>query len=388
MLSGNFINKVLDKLDYMNMENLKDFVRQLGKDREFFNTIFCSMMEGVIVVDEARVVNYINRSALQILAIREPNVIDRCLYDIIRFDDLEIYIKEKLNKDIRVVDEEIKVNYPNVKILRVNIIPLQNNGKIFGDIIMLLDITREKMEQVKLRRAESLAALTTLAAGVAHEIKNPLGSIDIHIQLIERVLEKVNKPEAENIRSLLNVVHEEIERLNMVIKDFLFTVRPVELTSEEVDLYNMLQELTNFIKYEAEKQGINVIFEVPNNLPPIFADTRYIKPAFLNIIKNALEASQPGDTIELGGCEKDDTIEITVTDSGHGMDKDTVDKIFEPYFTTKDTGTGLGLTIVYKIIREHGGNIKVDSVEGKGTTFTIIFPTGKIPEKRQIEFTR
>lgn len=388
MLSGNFINKVLDKLDYMNMENLKDFVRQLGKDREFFNTIFCSMMEGVIVVDEARVVNYINRSALQILAIREPNVIDRCLYDIIRFDDLEIYIKEKLNKDIRVVDEEIKVNYPNVKILRVNIIPLQNNGKIIGDIIMLLDITREKMEQVKLRRAESLAALTTLAAGVAHEIKNPLGSIDIHIQLIERVLEKVNKPEAENIRSLLNVVHEEIERLNMVIKDFLFTVRPVELTSEEVDLYNMLQELTNFIKYEAEKQGINVIFEVPNNLPPIFADTRYIKPAFLNIIKNALEASQPGDTIELGGCEKDDTIEITVTDSGHGMDKDTVDKIFEPYFTTKDTGTGLGLTIVYKIIREHGGNIKVDSVEGKGTTFTIIFPTGKIPEKRQIEFTR
>lgn len=386
MLSSNFINKVINKIDSMNVQNLREFILHLKDDREFFNTIFSSMIEGVIVIDSTRNIGYINKSAKTILGIQDGDPLDADVFEYIKNDELRDYIRDSLSKRLRVFDEELKIGYPNVKVLRLNIIPLMREGNITGDIIMLLDITKEKIEQIKLRRAESLAALTTLAAGVAHEIKNPLGSIDIHIQLIERIVEKFDKEQAEKITSLLDIVHEEIDRLNNIVKDFLFTVRPVDLTSEKIDLHNLLNDLTNFMKYEAETKDVEVIFEVPKNLPHIFADSRFIKQVFINIIKNAVEACSEGGKVEISGCEKDNTLEIKISDTGKGIPENNIDKIFEPYFSTKDTGTGLGLTIVYKIIREHGGNIKVDTVEDKGTTFTIILPTDKAPAKRELEY--
>ncbi len=386
MLSSNFINKVINKIDSMNLENLREFIYHLRDDREFFKTIFFSMLEGVIVLDTEMNIQYINNSARNILEIKDSNVIGQRFKQFIKNDELREYILNSIRKKNRVNDRELNLGYPTIKCLRINIIPLLKEETIIGDILMFQDITDEKIEKIKLRRAESLAALTTLAAGVAHEIKNPLGSIGIHIQLIERILKKLDNKNAEQIHSLLEIINEEIERLNDIVKNFLFTVRPVELTTENINLYNLLSDIVNFIKYEAEKEGIDIIFEVPKNLPKIFADSRYLRPAFLNIIKNAIEACTQGDKVEISGCEKDETVEIQISDSGHGISKEDVDKIFEPYFSTKDTGTGLGLTIVYKIIREHGGNLKVDSVDNKGTTFTIILPTNKKPKTKGIEF--
>jgi signal transduction histidine kinase len=182
------------------------------------------------------------------------------------------------------------------------------------------------------------------------------------------------------------VIHEEIGRLNDIVKDFLFTVRPVELSNERVDMYDFMYEIASFLKHEANEKGTEIVFEVPKNLPQIYVDKRYLKPAFINIIQNAIEACKRGGSVEISGIDRDDTIEIKITDNGCGIEQGKIDKIFEPYYSTKDTGTGLGLTIVYKIIREHGGNILVESVEDKGTTFTVILPTEKIATKKGLEY--
>ncbi len=386
MLSSNFINKVVNKIDSMSIENLREFISHLRDDREFFKTIFSSMLEGVIVLDTDMKIQYVNNSARNILQVAEINVLGKPFDEFIKNEQLRDYINQSIRDKNRVNDREINLGFPAIKCLRINIIPLLKEETIIGDVLMFQDITEEKVEKIKLRRAESLAALTTLAAGVAHEIKNPLGSIGIHIQLIERILKTMDNEYSEQIHSFLDVINEEIERLNDIVKNFLFTVRPVELNTERIDLYNLISDIVNFMKYEAEKEGIDIIFEVPNNLPGIHADSRYLRPAFLNIIKNAIEACSNGDKVEVNGCEKDNTVEIQISDTGHGISAPDIDKIFEPYFSTKDTGTGLGLTIVYKIIREHGGSLKVDSVDGKGTTFTIILPTNERPSKKQLNF--
>jgi nitrogen fixation/metabolism regulation signal transduction histidine kinase len=387
MLSDNFIKRVIDKLDSVNVDSLKEFILQLREDREFFNTIFSSMIEGVIVVDSMRHVGYINNSARSILSINNDTPLEREVLSHIQNEKLNAYIEEVLQKHARVTDAELNISYPNPKVLRINIIPLLKNGKVIGDIIMLHDITSEKLEKLKLRRAESLAALTTLAAGVAHEIKNPLGSIDIHVQLVERLFEKMGDNKySGRIQPLLEVIHEEIGRLNDIVKDFLFTVRPVELSNERVDMYDFMYEIASFLKHEANEKGTEIVFEVPKNLPQIYVDKRYLKPAFINIIQNAIEACKRGGSVEISGIDRDDTIEIKITDNGCGIEQGKIDKIFEPYYSTKDTGTGLGLTIVYKIIREHGGNILVESVEDKGTTFTVILPTEKIATKKGLEY--
>jgi signal transduction histidine kinase len=258
--------------------------------------------------------------------------------------------------------------------------PLVRSGKALGNLIHVEDVTEKRSKEARLRRAESLAALTTLAAGVAHEIKNPLGSIGIHIQLIQKAISSEGPPDKENIAKYLEVVTEEVDRLNAIVVDFLFAVRPINAEFERRSLNALVHDVLEFVQFELKQAGIEVEEKFANGIPDLDLDEKYIKQALLNVIKNAIAAMPEGGVLQV--CTETDLSDVSlrITDTGIGIDEENLAKIFEPYFTTKEFGSGLGLTVVYKIIKEHGGEIAVSSKEGEGTTFTLSFP---IPESER-----
>jgi signal transduction histidine kinase len=252
--------------------------------------------------------------------------------------------------------------------------------RITGSLVHIDDITEKRNREIRLRRAENLASLTTLAAGVAHEIKNPLGAISIHLQLLQKALAKNNNVNnTDNQQNPLfdkyfSVLNEEVDRLNRIVVDFLFAVRPMTLELREGDLNQLIAELAFFIKAELEQAGIRLLLELDDKLLPVLFDERFMKQVLLNLIKNAQAAMPKGGLLTIATIGSDSEIRISICDTGIGISPENLKKIFEPYFTTKDNGTGLGLTLVYKIIREHQGDISVDSREGGGTDFEIILP--------------
>ncbi|NNM67983.1 MAG: hypothetical protein HKM06_08245 [Spirochaetales bacterium] len=235
-------------------------------------------------------------------------------------------------------------------------------------------MTERKNRESRLRRAESLASLTTLAAGVAHEIKNPLGSIGIHIQLIQRSLKNPTPSALDSVRTDLEIINEEISRLNGIVVDFLFAVRPMDTNLVLGSVGKVLVELVSFLSLELEQARIKVRLELDSGDDTVLIDERFLKQAFLNIVKNSLHAMPSGGILTVATKRTPETYDVMITDTGVGISEEHLEKIFEPYFTTKDFGSGLGLTLVYKIIKEHGGEIRVSSKPGSGTTVTIQFP--------------
>ncbi|MEI6875795.1 MAG: ATP-binding protein, partial [Spirochaetota bacterium] len=167
---------------------------------------------------------------------------------------------------------------------------------------------------------------------------------------------------------------------NKIVVDFLFAVRPMDIELRDSDPRELLRELADFIAPEAEQAGVGIETHFAEDSPRVLLDRRYMKQAILNLAKNAIAAMPEGGKLSLGLSSKDDLVRISVSDTGLGIPPEVISKIFEPYYTTKETGTGLGLTITFKIVREHRGEITVDSAPGKGSVFTITLP---VPQREQ-----
>jgi signal transduction histidine kinase len=269
--------------------------------------------------------------------------------------------------------------------LTFSILPVGKDGDPLGNMILVADITERRQREARLRRAESLASLTTLAAGVAHEIKNPLGSIGIHIQLIQKALSKNQCLDEETAGQYLDVIMEEIERLNAIVVDFLFAVRPMDTRMKRGSINSVIEELVNFIRFEVEEHDIELKAELKKDLPKVDLDEKYMKQALINVIKNGMAAIGKGGTLTISTRDDQGFVHVDIKDTGIGMSEEQMAKIFEPYYTTKEFGSGLGLTVVYKVIKEHGGEVTVKSRENHGTTFTLSIP---IPdnEKRLLDW--
>jgi signal transduction histidine kinase len=256
--------------------------------------------------------------------------------------------------------------------------------------VLIDDITERREREALMRRIENLASLTTLAAGVAHEIKNPLGSISIHIQLVKKVISRGLKlcleahrdnaefPEPrlgyDLLEKYLNVVTDEIDRLNRIVVDFLYTVRPMKLEPKLGNITTLLAEMLDFYHFELEAAGIKTETIFSENTPLLLFDERAMKQAFLTLLKNAKEAMEDGGILIVTAGLSEDRVIISFQDSGCGIAEDHLEKVFEPYWTTKPNGSGLGLLLVFKTIREHGGDISVHSPPGTGARFDITLP--------------
>ncbi|ADN01512.1 two-component system sensor histidine kinase NtrB [Spirochaeta thermophila] len=369
-----FLERTLGKLEKLDREQLKrvfeDFVEEYGRLEDVLN----SLPEAILVLDEDDRLAFANRLALRLGVVEEDSE-GRRLEDAVRDTQIREHVRALLSREETVRGREFTFDLGGRRrIFRVDVLPLVRAGMIRGTLVLMEDVTDQRAQEVRLKRMESLASLTTLAASVAHEIKNPLGAISIHLQLIERLLSQKGCLSTEEVSPYVGVIKEEIERLNRIVVDFLFAVRPINLEREELSVRELVEETLSLVGPELAQAGVRVDIRIPEDIPSLSLDRRYIKQALLNLIKNAVQAMPEGGVLTVWAQLRDGRLALSFSDTGVGIPEHLKEKIFEPYFTTKDTGSGLGLTLVYKIVQEHGGEIEVQSKEGKGTTFTLLFP--------------
>lgn len=278
-----FMKKVFQKLDKLDFERIKDIMEELNTEKELYRLVFDSMIEGVIVTNRDNKIILMNKRMEDIIGTPADRALNIDITECNLTPELKDVIVNALINNERVLEKEVNISR-NDKTFTITILPLVHNGDTEGNIIILMDITEKKMREFQLRQAESLAALTTLSAGVAHEIKNPLASIDIHIQLINREISKFKEEDVKNIKNLLAIVKEEIDRLNSIVQDFLFAVRPMNFNLSNENINDIIKDMIDFLKYELMDADIEVIYELDDNLPPVLVDPKYLKQALLIII--------------------------------------------------------------------------------------------------------
>ena len=375
-----FIQKAIEKLGKMDTDQIGALIGQISDENELLDMVLESMTDGIVVTDgQNRVILY-NKSAERLLHFT-GDVLESALWEAVSNRDLAGFFFQKLLSQEKVADREFTLGSDTPRIFSVSILPLVRAGSVQGNLVHVEDVTERRSREARLRRAESLASLTTLAAGVAHEIKNPLGSMGIHLQLIQKKIGGKSRVDPRTIGSHLDVIGEEVDRLNRIVVDFLFAVKPMDTRLEEGDINLVIQELLEFVRPEMDQAGVRIESSLSPKVPLLRIDARFIKQALLNLIKNAVAAMPEGGTLRVETRRADGEALVRVSDTGTGIPEEIMGKVFEPYFTTKPFGTGLGLTIVFKIVKEHFGDISVSSRVGEGTTVTLSLP---IPQKEKI----
>ncbi len=212
---------------------------------------------------------------------------------------------------------------------------------------------------------------------MAHELGNPLNSLTIHLQLIERKLKKLKlekEADATSLNESIRICEAEVQRLDGIVSNFLEAIRPRPPNLAETNLSDVLTEVLTFQHSELADRGIKVEAETSPDLPAVMADRNQLKQVFFNLIKNAVEAMAPGGQLKIRSRADDDSVFLLFGDSGAGIKQEDLGRLFQPYHTTKPGGHGLGLMIVQRIMREHGGQIGIESKEGVGTVVTLQFP--------------
>ncbi|MDR1955410.1 MAG: PAS domain S-box protein [Treponema sp.] len=393
-----FIKRTLLKLNKLTGDQIRDILMSAAAEIERLETVLDSLTDGILVCDTEHNLILANKYAERFLPLGCDEPGNAPIWAMVRDEPVAEFFETTLMNGDRVEEREFDVETKGKqRLLSFSVLPLVQDHQVSGSLIHIEDITEKRGKEARLRRMESLASLTTLAAGVAHEIKNPLGSLSIHIQLIQKAMAanqeiyfKAHPEESadqEGPRAYFNlldtyiaVVNEEIDRLNGIVVDFLFAVRPMNMDFREGNINTLITELTGFVGFELEDAHIRCILDLAEELPRIDFDERFMKQALLNLIKNAIAAMPSGGALRVSTEPGDAEIIIKICDTGIGIPEKNLSKIFEPYFTTKETGSGLGLTLVFKIIREHQGEITVKSKAGEGTCFSITLP---IPQKER-----
>lgn len=377
-----FIRRALQKTSRMNGEQMQSLLSLVTEEYELLDAVLDSLGTGVIVSDSFHIMVQSNKAAARILPMEFHDIQDKPVWACIRDPDVAQFVCDTIENEETVTAREFMLDeVSGSRYLSVSVMPLVRSKSVHGTIITIEDITDKKSEEVRNRRLESLASLTNLAATVAHEIKNPLGSISIYVQLIRKALAQHGFAEDPQMSKYLGIVEEEIERLNKIVVDFLFAVRPFKFEFAPLDVNVLVRSLSDFFGEELKSAGVAMTLDLGENIPPIQGDERFLRQMLVNLIKNAMAAMESGGIIHVGTKQSDDFVAIVVEDTGAGIPEDMLNKIFEPYFTTKVDGTGLGLTMAYKVVKEHGGDIRVQSEVGKGTCFTIKLPVMRRAQK-------
>jgi len=371
---GSKVGFVVDTFHDM-VSTLKDkekeleILRQKAEDRalaiEGYNeNILQSVPSGVMSFDENLRIMKINQAAGKILEVKEETVIGKHHTEI-----LGKPITDLLNEKKFIERGEISyITLSGKRIwLGLTLSPLRDqSGKTIGQILVFTDLTHLKAVESQMELRARLSSLGELSAGIAHELRNPMGVIAGYTKLL-------SKKGEESLQPIITNISKEIAVMDRIISDFLSFAKPAELTMIDLDLKTMIGNCITAIR--GEKSDITVRLNIDGR-PTIKGDEVFLRQAFINIIQNAVEAMPQGGALTVEAVPSADPardIEIVISDTGHGISEDIIDKIFLPFFTTKERGTGLGLAIVHKIVVSHGGTISVKSSD-EGTTFKMRLP--------------
>jgi signal transduction histidine kinase len=371
MKSG-FIDKLLERINRVSPDEMQAHLARLLEERGLLENVFQALQEGVLLLDPQGIITYLNAAAAGLFGMDEQEAPGQPLGKYIKGLDWKALVASGGS-----VNRDLEVSYPENRYLNFYLAPfapLAEDLPARGYVMLVRDITRTRRMTEEKIESERLSVLTMLAAGVAHELGNPLNSLTIHLQLLDRKLKARDSRLHQELSPFLETARGELERLDFIIEEFLQAVRPSRPRVEAADLNALLREAVQFLALELKEKNHEIALELHSHLPPMAVDPGQMKQAIYNVLRNASQAMEPEGKITVRSDYDNHGVVITVADNGPGIGSEDMARLFTPYFTTKSRGHGLGLLIVRRILREHGGDIRIESREGHGTTVCLHLP--------------
>lgn len=354
----------------------------LRRMQAYTDSVISSISSGVISVDRRGNVVTANPEALRLLGRDEAETVAFPLKKIIPAQPAMLSAAELIlaGDQARATLETNMSAGGNTMSVAARITPHVSGGETVGIVITLEDLTEVKDLTEQLLRADKLTGLGELVAGVAHEVRNPLGVIRASVQMMEQEMEA---EQGCTSSELTQVMIQEIDRLDALITALLDFGRPSESRFQESDLQQTLEEVITLTRQYANQQGVDIVYECAGDLPAIWADENRLKQVFVNLLTNAIQAMPDGGDLKVYSYSETGFVKVSFVDSGMGMSQEAKGKIFDPFFTTRAGGSGLGLSIVHRIIDAHQGFVHVESNPGAGSNFTIGLPLAKRAASRR-----
>ena len=362
------LDKLITRLDHLDPEELRSVFMRLVSEKGLLQDVFDALRDGIILFDSDGSARFANRAAAAIYA--QP------LRELLRtpFETLTggTCSWEDLRDSGIAITRDLQVNYPEPRHYHFHMSPIAGGSEY---LLLVRDVTEQHTRGQENAEAEQMNLLSFMASAVAHEIGNPLNSLGLNLQLLQRKLAKLPENESGKLTPLLETALQETQRLDTLLHQFLHSMRPTRLQREPLNLNSLIERVLETLDPEIAPRGICVHLELSDTLPDLSADRAQLFQALYNLIRNAYQ-SIPGDQggIYIQTAYNDNDLRIVISDTGTGISHEVMGSMYEPFRTTKRKGNGLGLLIVRRIIKDHGGTLAFASKEGTGTTVTLTLP--------------